>query len=111
MVDTYIAQNGRLPKLQITFTDGDGDAVDLSSATAVTFTMWDIAGTVVIDAAACDEVDAAAGQFEYAWVAEDTATAGDFFGRFTATIGGLPMPAPNDRAAVVCITATPEAAA
>lgn len=111
MVDVYLAQGNREPVASLTVEDEDGTAVDLTGTTA-TFTMWDIDGTLVVNAAAATIPTPANGVVEYAWAANDVDTAGDFFGRFTLTVtaSGKPFSAPNDRMLRVVISETPAAA-
>jgi hypothetical protein len=78
----YIKQNDTLPVLQATLYKGDGTVQDLTTGT-VKLSMWNAAGTLVINEAACTIVGPATnGVAQYAWVAADTATAGTFRAEF-----------------------------
>lgn len=86
-------QGALRPSQLITWTDADGDAVDLSGATLTgrirsiqSGTARDIAGTLTI-------TTAAAGEFRWDYAAGDVVDAGKFEVQFTATFGTSPTPA------------------
>jgi hypothetical protein len=95
--DYFLHLGDRLPRIRAQFVDADNVAIDLTTATSVTFNMVDVAGTAVVTAGACTVVTPASGIVEYAWAAGDVDTAGDFFAQFVATFAGLELSAPNDR--------------
>jgi hypothetical protein len=98
LADYFVPRGSRLPTLTATFTNDDGTAVDLTTATGVTFTMVGVDGTTKINAASCTVTDADSGIVEYSWTAADIDTSGDYFGKFTATFpGSLPAVVPTDR--------------
>lgn len=98
MADYFVPRGSRLPRLPATFENEDGTAVDLTTATSVTFTLTHVDGTVKIAAGACAVVTPASGIVEYAWTAADVDTSGDYFGRFTATFPtSMPAVVPTDR--------------
>lgn len=84
MTDTvYMKQNDRRPYLQITFTDSDGAAVDLSSAAGVYFNMRNkTTGTVKVNRQAAVVTSATTGVAEYRWASGDTDTAGTYQAEF-----------------------------
>jgi hypothetical protein len=95
LADYFIARGDRLPTIRATLTNADGTPVNLTGAT-VTFTMKDVLDVPKVNAAACSPVDAVNGVVEYALQAADVNTPGDYFGRFTASFGGLSTTVPND---------------
>ena len=99
----YVKKGDRLPILQATLVDGNGNAVNLTGAT-VTFSMANSAGTLVITDGSCTIVSATGGVVSYAWGSSDTTTAGTFTGEFEVTIGGLVQRFPNDSNIFIVIT-------
>lgn len=96
--DHVMKKNDGLPYLKRTLVDSNGP-VDLSGYTAAKFFMrpWG-SDTLKINGVALTEVNAAAGEFEYRWVAGDTDTAGIFSGEFEITLaGGKKLTFPNGR--------------
>lgn len=92
-------RNDRLPALTATLQSGNpASPVDLTTATAVTFTLTSVAtGAVVVNAQAATIVNAKLGQVSYAWGANDLATAGSYKGEFKVTwAGGLLQTFPQD---------------
>lgn len=79
----YMKQNDTQPRLLATLQDGDGVAINLTSAT-VRFHMRTLAGTLVTDRAAV-VVTAASGIVRYDWEAADTATIGSYQAEFEVT--------------------------
>lgn len=101
--ETWYMKNGdRLPALQGTLTDGNGNPANLAGAT-VTFNMKDSTGASKIADAACTIVNAAGGIVSYTWGASDTTTSGTFTGEFAVNIGGLEQTYPNSYNIVVVI--------
>ena len=79
-----IKTNDTSPSLLSSLQDGDGNAVDISSA-AVRFHMTPLGGTTPkIDAAAI-LVDGPTGAVRYDWAAGDTDTEGAFVAEFEVT--------------------------
>lgn len=81
----YLAQGDLLPALEVYCYDGDGNIVDLTTATAVTFNMSDKRDEPVITAGAGTFISKVAGHVSYAWQGTDTDTVGTFFGKFRVT--------------------------
>ncbi len=86
-------QGAKRPSQQITWTDEDGNALDLSGATITgrirdetTGIARDIDGTLAI-------VTAASGIFSWDYGTQDVGTAGTFAVQFIATYGSNPTPA------------------
>ena len=100
----YVKKGDRLPSLQATLVDGNGNPVVLTGATVV-FNMNDAAGNVKIASGSVSVVSATGGTVAYAWGASDTNTVGTFYGEFAVTIGGLVERFPNDGNIVIVVTA------
>jgi hypothetical protein len=94
MADIYIKQGDRLPKLKFTLTAPAGS--DLTGATVAIYFRPQDGGTVRTGACTNLQINQNVITGEYAWAAGDTATAGDYFVEFVATLGGLQMTFPND---------------
>jgi Rib/alpha/Esp surface antigen-like repeat protein len=73
----FIKQNDTNPAMEFTLQDSDGQAVDLSGATA-RFLMRARGGTTVKTDAAASITNAASGVVQYTPVAADTDTAGQY---------------------------------
>lgn len=81
-------QGARHTPQRITWTDTDGDAVDLTGAT-ITGRIRDVnTGTTVDVDGDLNVVTAAAGIFDWTYGAVDVAAAGDYNVQFTATFTG-----------------------
>lgn len=82
-----ITQGNRAPALVATLKDAAGAVIDLTAATAVTFTMRNSSdGTVKVNAAAGTFVGTrTSGQVSYAWGTTDTNTVGTYQAKFTVT--------------------------
>jgi hypothetical protein len=89
MAETFhIKRNDRRPVLTVICRDGNGGAIDLSTATAVTFNMKKHSdGTVKIAGGAGTIDSPTTGQVSYAWAASDTNTSGIYLGEFEVTYG------------------------
>jgi len=81
-------RNDTRPFLDVTLTDIDGTAMDLTSAQSVTFTMKDSdTNEVKVNSQACTFVDQAGGAVRYSWAPVNTDTAGTYLGEFEITYG------------------------
>lgn len=79
--------------LEATLTDADRNPVDISQATAITFSMRAVkATTAKISEAAAVKLDDGTpenrGKVRYVWQSADVDTAGDFYGEFTVSFAG-----------------------
>lgn len=99
----YIKQNDRLPVLNATLVDGNGNPVNLTG-TAVTLNMRDSANNVKIAGAACTITNAVGGQVSYAWAPGDVNTAGTYSAEFEVAFAGGNETFPNDSNITVVIT-------
>lgn len=80
-------QNSRRTPQRITWTDADGDPVDLTGAT-LTGRLRDLeTGTTTDLDGDLDIVTAASGIFDWTYGSDDVGTAGDYVVQFTATYG------------------------
>lgn len=87
-VNFYIKQGSRLPILQVALLDGEKDAVDLTTASTVKFSMVaNDSTTPKVSLQTATVTDATNGEVEYAWGASDTDTEGDYYGEFLVTWG------------------------
>jgi hypothetical protein len=104
--DLYLHQGDRLPWAQATLADGNGDPVDLTTATSVRFVMRAIgAESVAIDQAASVVGDPTDGVVRYEWATADTEAAdvGAYFGEFTVIFPGGAQTFPNPDPLVIVI--------
>lgn len=85
-------QAGKRPSPLITWTDLDGDALDLTGAT-VTGTITDSYNTSRAITGTLTVVTAASGIFRWDYSTADVATAGKFTVQFSASYGASPTPA------------------
>lgn len=83
MATFYMKQNDTQPKMLASLKDGEGDPIDLTSA-SVRFHMRTLTGTTVVDAAA-SIVTAATGLVRYDWQPADTAAIGSYQAEFEVT--------------------------
>ncbi len=99
-----IKQNDTSPQIAATLQDGDGTAIDLTSAT-VKFHMKKVGAAAATTDADATVLDANAGSVKYVWVAADTAIAGSYLAEFevTYTNGGIET-FPNDQSIAILIT-------
>lgn len=100
----------RLPVLAVTLLGPDGNPVDLTTATGVTFRMTaEGAAEPTVAAGACTIASATGGRVEYAWAAVDVDTAGNYNGEFVvAWTGGKQQTVPNEGTFRIRILATLE---
>jgi len=85
-------QGALRPEQQITWTDADGDAVDLTGAT-ITARIRNLSSGVSADSTGSfAPIDAANGVFVWSYSSADVATAGQFIVQFTAAYGSAPTP-------------------
>jgi hypothetical protein len=99
MISTLsVRKDSTRPKLIANVIGNDGSAVDLTGATAVTFTMYD-SSTTVIDASAAVIEDYDDGQVSYTWATGDTDEAGTFYAYFEVAMpssGVMLAPSKNE---------------
>lgn len=88
----YLAQGDLLPALEVYCYDGEGNIVDLTTATAVVFDMSDKRDQPVITSGTGSFISKPDGHISYAWHVGDTDVTGVFFGKFRVTFPG-PKPA------------------
>ena len=87
-IETYLKRGDTSPPFTATLRDANGDAVDLTGASA-RFHMRDpITNEVVVDASATI-TDEPNGRVSYSWQAADTARAGHFDAEIEVTYGDL----------------------
>ena len=89
MSQFWIKENDRLPYLEKTLVDGSGVPVDLTGASAVSFTLLDDDGAELWVHAASIVSPPTAGKVRYAWGAGETTTPGEYHGYFSVTSAGL----------------------
>jgi len=82
-----IKRNDRRPYIEASFTNPDGQPLNLTTATSITFTMspQGTDTTPLINAQPAIITNATQGLAEYRWAAGNTATAGKFYAEFTIT--------------------------
>lgn len=80
-------QNARYAAQQITWTDADGNGVDLTGATVTGF-IQDANGRIQAIDGTLALVTAASGIFSWTYGSNDVATPGDYLVQFVATYGG-----------------------
>lgn len=93
----------RAPQMKFTLRDGNGEPVDLTvGAPEVSFSMRPASGgALVIDGDDVEILDAAAGQVLYDWPLDATENAGEYFGQFVLTRGGLEATFPYAKTLVI----------
>lgn len=109
----HIKRGDRLPYIEATLLDGDGNPVTLTGITGVDFHMkLPGADTAKVDAPAVivqtveHEDDGTTGRVRYEWAEDDTEDAGEFDAEWQVTTGaGLPVTFPNPGHTTVIITA------
>lgn len=104
----YYKRLDRFPALLATIKDANGDAVDLTNATAVKFWLKNAqTGEVKINGAdATFQNPRTAGQVKYEWDADDLDTPGEWEAEFKLTWPtSLPQTTPNDGRILVTVTA------
>lgn len=83
---------GKRPSPLLTWSDQDGDALDLTGAT-LSGTITDAAGNSRAISGALTVVTAASGIFRWDYSTADVATVGAFVVQFSASFGSNPTPA------------------
>ena len=102
----YMVRNDTLPNLDVTLTDSDGDAIDLTDST-VTLTMVDATDTSiqqVLEQECLILSGQGTGMVRYLWDAEDTNTAGAYLAQFEIVYdsgGKLTVPTTDSLVVVV----------
>lgn len=104
--DFYIGQNDTNPTLDRILYDADGNVVVLDGS-AIVFNLVRLDGTKVVTRGTAVQLGTgASSQARYAWVAGDTAVAGDHYGEFEVTFpGGTVQTFPQPKKILVRITA------
>lgn len=82
--DFEIKRRATLPVLTIDCLNDNGQSVDLSTATSVTFSMEDSSGNIIIGEQP-GTIDTANNRVSYAWQTADTAGSGGYRGEFDVT--------------------------
>lgn len=85
MATFYMKQNDTQPKMLASLKDGDENAINLTGS-SVRFHMRNLAGSLVVDAAA-SIVTPLTGLVRYDWQPADTATVGSYQAEFEVTYG------------------------
>lgn len=86
--DFYIKTGNTGPDLEIQFQDEDGDPVNITGYSALTFSMRNKrTGIVAVDDEDATPVTEATGIVKYVWQAVDTAIAGEYEAEFLCTLG------------------------
>lgn len=85
MGEFNIKVGDRLPVLEAQLLDGNGEPVDLTTATTVAFRMRAQGSDTPLFTTNCVIISPADGQVEYRWAAGNTATAGPYDGEFVVT--------------------------
>lgn len=84
------------PRIAVTLEDSNGDPVDLSGVSSVTFSMSEVeAGTAKVVAQTALIVSATEGKVAYQWQAGDTDTEGLYKAEFNVVFTGAPGTVPN----------------
>ena len=87
LTDFYLKRGDTREPLQVICQDANGNAIDLTGASAK-FNMKNGSGSLVVnDSTHCTIVTAASGIVKYQWQTADTATAGDYTAEFQLTFG------------------------
>lgn len=97
----YIKKGDTEPKLRATLQNADGTAIDLTTATGLSFVMKAPNGTSTKTAASF--VNRATGVVEYAWMPADTAAAGAYNCEFEISWAGRLQTVPSNEYIVVRI--------
>ena len=104
--DFVISQGDLLPAIEATLTDGDGNPVDLSSA-SVKFVMHQVdADVAAVNANATADPDQVTnkGVVRYSWASGDTDVPGVYRAEWVGTFATKPETFPNGNKLVVKIT-------
>jgi hypothetical protein len=98
MSEFTLSRGDTAPAIDAFVTDDAGEAIDLTGATGVTFSMWSVddLNTAVINAAGASVVaPGTLGLIRYSWAEGDTDTPGNYLGRFALTLNGERMSVPG----------------
>lgn len=106
MSDTFtIRQHDHGEAMTSTLLDADGAAVDLTGASVALCVAPAAGGARIVDDAAAEVTDAAAGKVSYTWKAADTEAPGTFFAQWKVTFADESVQSfPNDGFMAVRIT-------
>ncbi len=106
LYDFYIKTDNTGPDLEIQFLDEDGDPVNITGNTALTFSMREKrSGTVKVDAVAATPVEVTTGTVKYVWSAANTDTAGEYEAEFSCTLSsGQIISFPNNGYILILIS-------
>ena len=88
MAEFWVKQGDTGEQIQTQLLDASGTAINLTTATGVTFHMKRDQDTVAKVSAAATIINAASGIVGYTWTGTDTDTAGDFKGEWKITYTG-----------------------
>jgi hypothetical protein len=89
-----IARGDLLPSLRVRLVNLNNTAVNLASATSITFVMTH-EGTGRVVTGSVNVIAAALGDVEYIWVAGDTDVSGIYVVKWVAVFGARPMTFPT----------------
>ena len=89
MADFTIKQGDLEPAISAVLKDHDGDVVNLSAASGVTFQWRPVDGGALVSAAGTI-ASAANGRVQYDWASGDTDTVGTYKAEFVVDWGGSP---------------------
>lgn len=96
----YIGVNDLLPAIEEQILQSNGEPLDLTNATSVKFSLFQVDSGVVstkINAVTAMIVpgDLTQGWVRYNWTGTDTDTEGEFFRKWTVMYNALPVTMPN----------------
>ena len=102
-IDFTIKQGDTLPVLRAVLRDADNDVIDLTGVVGLTLRYRMRNSTTIVERTAT-VVDANSGIVEYAWIAADTATAGELLAEWRVDYGaGAILTVPNNEPLVISV--------